>query len=337
MPRVSSNRIDESSRICSECGIILAHQYSMPRHMKTHGVGKNQTKHKCSWAGCSFETLQRSNLNAHYRTHSNDKSQVCPECDFKACHPSSLTRHRRWIHNYVPKPRKARATQKTQSTRTTSPPSELILDFSSSSTSSNPASASTTFKSPDSTRIADCTAGSQHNVEHETNWRCEDAEFLEDIVRLPIPRPLLPAIDTAPALELEGPSTIFSRSPHELPLLLGGPSFLPSPIDGQTLTSSSNGWQPQYPSQEYDACPALQHSPCELLFEPATGFEALFLPASTPEECFQFGYEESFLQAFGSVSAWSDSTGAAGSVTNIPSLPLNGGWSLDQLNAPLHL
>ncbi|KAJ3781322.1 hypothetical protein GGU10DRAFT_115444 [Lentinula aff. detonsa] len=334
MPRVSSKRIDESSRMCSECGIILAHQYSMPRHMKTHGVGKDQTKHKCSWAGCSFETLQRSNLNAHYRTHSNDKSQVCPECDFKACYPSSLTRHRRWIHNYVPKPRKARATQKTQSSRTTSPPSEFILDFSSSSTSSNPASASTAFTSPDSTHIADCTAGSQHSIEHETNWRCENDEFLEDSVRLPIPRPLLPAIDTAPALE--GSSAIFSRSSCELPLLLGGPSFLPSPNDGQTFTSSSKGWQPQYPSQDYDACPALQHSPCELLFEPATGFEALFLPTSTPEEGFRFGYEASFLQASGSVSAWSGSTGGAGSVTNLPSLPLNGGSSWDELNVPLH-
>ncbi|KAJ3848441.1 hypothetical protein EV368DRAFT_2436, partial [Lentinula lateritia] len=55
---------------------------------------------------CAYSSSQRSNFNTHYRTHTQEKSKACPDCSFRTGDPSSLTRHRKRIHNYVPNPRK---------------------------------------------------------------------------------------------------------------------------------------------------------------------------------------------------------------------------------------
>ncbi|KAJ3807898.1 hypothetical protein F5876DRAFT_67738 [Lentinula aff. lateritia] len=110
MPRVTSFKfIDESARECRECSLVFDYPYQMRKHMQTHGhADASQAKFRCTWDGCAYSSSQRSNFNTHYRTHTQEKSKACPDCSFRTGDPSSLTRHRKRIHNYVPNPRKAR-------------------------------------------------------------------------------------------------------------------------------------------------------------------------------------------------------------------------------------
>ncbi|KAK7458069.1 hypothetical protein VKT23_009974 [Stygiomarasmius scandens] len=64
--------------------------------------------HRCPYPGCGFENLQKSNVETHIRTHTKSKTNCCPDCDFTTVDPGSLTRHRKRIHGYIPKPRQPR-------------------------------------------------------------------------------------------------------------------------------------------------------------------------------------------------------------------------------------
>ena len=46
-----------------------------------------------------------------------EKPQCCPTCDFATSDPGSLTRHRKRVHGYEPKPRKARSSGKVPTTK----------------------------------------------------------------------------------------------------------------------------------------------------------------------------------------------------------------------------
>ncbi|KAJ3827520.1 hypothetical protein F5880DRAFT_1201624 [Lentinula raphanica] len=302
MPREpSTKKRTAKSGECSECGIVLAYKHDLPRHMKIHGLG-NVTMHKCSWAGCSFETRQKSNLTTHYRTHSKDKSQACPDCDFKACDPSSLTRHRKSMHDYVPTPRRARATRST-GMRCSPPvgisaPTKFVMDSSSASTSS------ASLPSVPDTRVSTHSDGGPDvlPIQHETDWHRKNAGFMEDIMRLSPPRPLLPAVDSA--LETSVTSS-GSDSASKL-------STSYRPVDGQSqddqVANTSNGHWPQFytPSQHgyyTQATPVV--SSCGLFYEPMTNVSTLPSTSSTAprwEESFQFNNDQSFLQSAGSHS-----------------------------------
>ena len=100
----------------------------------------------CPWEGCEYSAIQKSNLKIHYRTQyvhfhqlnaslfniyltyfisTQEKSSICydnpAECDFSTCHPTSLLRHRKSLHGYIPgsAPRKRRSkkTRKNKLTR----------------------------------------------------------------------------------------------------------------------------------------------------------------------------------------------------------------------------
>ncbi|KAJ3995061.1 hypothetical protein F5050DRAFT_373455 [Lentinula boryana] len=76
--------------------------------------------HRCPYAECNFENLQKSNVETHIRTHTKSKTNNCPDCDFTTVDPGSLTRHRKRIHGYIPKTRRSRHPKPT-STATGSP------------------------------------------------------------------------------------------------------------------------------------------------------------------------------------------------------------------------
>ncbi|KIK50468.1 hypothetical protein GYMLUDRAFT_51178 [Collybiopsis luxurians FD-317 M1] len=90
---------------CSICNAVINRKQDFPRHMRIHNENRDSVVFKCPWPGCTYDSLQRSNVETHYRIHTQDKSKACPNCDFAASDPSSLTRHRKRHHGYQPKPR----------------------------------------------------------------------------------------------------------------------------------------------------------------------------------------------------------------------------------------
>lgn len=131
---------------CKLCSKKLARAGDMNRHMRAHARMRQPQYvfcpvpalarqitfgriHRCPFPGCSFQNNQRTNVETHIRTQSvttnyrhrrksnclfcsfstGERSQHCPDCDFRTSDPGSLTRHRKRLHKYVPKPRRRRA------------------------------------------------------------------------------------------------------------------------------------------------------------------------------------------------------------------------------------
>ncbi|KAH7871317.1 uncharacterized protein C8R40DRAFT_1174739 [Lentinula edodes] len=89
----------EAPFICSQCGIRTFRKADLQRHEKIHtGV-----RHQCPHEGCKFSASQRSNLNTHLALHDPSRRRACPDCAFCCKDPSSLIRHRKSQHSYVPK------------------------------------------------------------------------------------------------------------------------------------------------------------------------------------------------------------------------------------------
>ncbi|THU91380.1 hypothetical protein K435DRAFT_968209 [Dendrothele bispora CBS 962.96] len=120
MPRTKRSEDADNSAVCTVCGVVIANKTDMPRHMKMHSQDKDKLMHRCPYPDCGFENLQKSNVETHIRTHTRSKTSRCPECDFTTVDPGSLTRHRKRIHGYVPKPRRPRQarTQQIESSST---------------------------------------------------------------------------------------------------------------------------------------------------------------------------------------------------------------------------
>ncbi|KAJ4475000.1 hypothetical protein J3R30DRAFT_3706847 [Lentinula aciculospora] len=267
MPRATAFKfVDESSCECNECGLVLARPSDMRRHMRTHGIGMNQAKYQCTWDGCLFEAIQKSNFDTHYRTHLKDKSQACPSCDFKTCDPGSLTRHRKRIHSYVPKPRKARATKiqrdnssdrsispsltwvSSESSESTSLPSpssnssfEPTMDFSSLTSTSNVEPSTTTDTDEFYKLFFPDGLPTDFNLFYEPNCMSGLGYSTFDAFG---PRPLLPALESTPSLEPFRPLHV-SHSP-ELSFHLAA-SYKTSPfttipdVDSQALHTLTCG------------------------------------------------------------------------------------------------
>ncbi|THU84944.1 hypothetical protein K435DRAFT_843480 [Dendrothele bispora CBS 962.96] len=105
--RADAGDVDNSAQ-CTICNVVIANKTDMPRHMKIHAQDKDKLMHRCPYPDCSFENLQKSNVETHIRTHTKSKTNHCPDCDFTTVDPGSLTRHRKRIHGYIPKMRKPR-------------------------------------------------------------------------------------------------------------------------------------------------------------------------------------------------------------------------------------
>ncbi|KAJ3849892.1 hypothetical protein EV368DRAFT_67056 [Lentinula lateritia] len=88
----------EAPFICAQCGTRTSRKADLRRHEKIHtGV-----RHQCPHEGCKFSTPQRSNLNTHLGLHDPSRKRTCPDCAFCCNDPSSLIRHRKSKHSYVP-------------------------------------------------------------------------------------------------------------------------------------------------------------------------------------------------------------------------------------------
>ncbi|KAF5379352.1 hypothetical protein D9757_007671 [Collybiopsis confluens] len=215
--------VDDSSVECSDCGLLLTNTKDLRKHVYEEGAGMSQVRYRCSWANCFFEAAQRSNMKTHYCTwHSKEKRNACPECDFKTCDPGSLTRHRKRIHKYVPKPRKARTLKKPRY----SPHTFVASSYGSDSESSQSSSSLPTLfpysflplsflsKSDSSESLTSCNdnvcdieAASQSSADDfpreaksvtgfNQAW-CDVDCSTESLT----PRPLLPAVESTPSLE----------------------------------------------------------------------------------------------------------------------------------------
>ncbi|KAF5369010.1 hypothetical protein D9758_002868 [Tetrapyrgos nigripes] len=85
---------------CMHCQKCFERRWDLGRHMKTHDP--EAKKFRCP--GCTHETLQLPNMEEHIRTKHIGIKDHCPhpKCPFTSGHPSSMLRHRKDLHGYIP-------------------------------------------------------------------------------------------------------------------------------------------------------------------------------------------------------------------------------------------
>ncbi|KAF9267222.1 hypothetical protein L218DRAFT_725083 [Marasmius fiardii PR-910] len=216
MPRSSTTpSSNPAGSQCPDCGFIPVRRSDMARHKKIHSENKEELLHRCPWPGCTVASLQKSNINTHYNTHTRKKTKCCPDCTFRTVDPGSLTRHRKSLHDYVPKPRNRVnvvalprndpdcSTATTRRARRRAPyPSSRRTRLSRAPVSSESASSSP-LSIPDEPVFIESkyTAMSlAHGFDTQYFWRPRDGGR---IGRTPSPRIVLPAVDTGRHLEGE--------------------------------------------------------------------------------------------------------------------------------------
>ncbi|KAJ3837661.1 hypothetical protein F5878DRAFT_204820 [Lentinula raphanica] len=103
MPRATSFKfIDQSARECKDCNIVFEYPHELRKHNQEHVHKPQGGYYHCTWPSCSYASQDSSNYKTHYRTHTREKTKACPDCKFTTVSPSSLTRHRKKFHNYIP-------------------------------------------------------------------------------------------------------------------------------------------------------------------------------------------------------------------------------------------
>ncbi|KAJ4473408.1 hypothetical protein C8J55DRAFT_562919 [Lentinula edodes] len=296
MPRVTSFKfIDESARECKECNLVFDYPYQMRKHMQTHGhADASQAKFRCTWGNCGYSSSQRSNFNTHYRTHTQEKSKTCPDCSFRTGDPSSLTRHRKRIHNYIPNPRKPRrsfSSDKSVSPASITPTFQSTVDFASlpasfsGSSSTSDSSATASDFSPFSLDFGMDPSFDATGLDYSCNQAADTLPLslgdlfnqppafqrFDDIGLTDCPRPLFPAVDSTASLERSRNNNLRSRSESwsDLSLLFGNnttPSLEGIGSSDMTHTSEfsffsspyDNTWQTNAGVsnfQSYNQCP----------------------------------------------------------------------------------
>ncbi|KZT06670.1 uncharacterized protein LAESUDRAFT_812635 [Laetiporus sulphureus 93-53] len=149
-PRVAPSKVTKLE--CRLCGKTLSGQRDLSRHLLLHLEDKSERMHQCGHPGCTYRTLQKSNLRTHMYKHSGEKPHKCPDidpehgapCSFRTADPSSLTRHRVRKHGYLPSLRAARDHKEEARVGMTS---WSFVDLSSPSSSPEPASPHNSYSS----------------------------------------------------------------------------------------------------------------------------------------------------------------------------------------------
>ncbi|KAF9267499.1 hypothetical protein L218DRAFT_691761 [Marasmius fiardii PR-910] len=93
---------------CDNCKYTTDRSVDLQRHSVRHMSVEQQKACSffCPYPNCHYQAFQKSNLNTHLKIHTKVKDQICPDCDFETNDPASLTRHRKRLHDYQPRPRK---------------------------------------------------------------------------------------------------------------------------------------------------------------------------------------------------------------------------------------
>ncbi|KAJ3532854.1 hypothetical protein NMY22_g7575 [Coprinellus aureogranulatus] len=89
------------------CGKSFSSESDLTRHKETHQPA-SEKPHRCPFEDCTYSSWQKTSLRTHLNTaqHNNKKPHKCPDyeiCKFETADPSSLTRHRKRKHGYIPK------------------------------------------------------------------------------------------------------------------------------------------------------------------------------------------------------------------------------------------
>ncbi|KAK7448448.1 hypothetical protein VKT23_013710 [Stygiomarasmius scandens] len=126
----------QMTHACPECGNEFDRKYDLKRHSKLHDP--NAKKFHCPEPDCNFSAHQKVNLTTHMHRHAGERPHACPDCDHTTADPSSLTRHRKRLHGYIPQPRRRSQPYSLSSRpRRRLPTPELEEDYSPSSSSSS--------------------------------------------------------------------------------------------------------------------------------------------------------------------------------------------------------
>ncbi|KAG2065384.1 hypothetical protein BDR04DRAFT_1161490 [Suillus decipiens] len=93
--------------VCSH--VECSKEFTKFTEFKRHEAGHAKKVHTCTFPGCDFATLIKRSLDIHTAKHTGEQRYGCPhDCTFRTHDPSTLTRHRKTKHGYVPSPRNGR-------------------------------------------------------------------------------------------------------------------------------------------------------------------------------------------------------------------------------------
>ncbi|KAJ6483500.1 hypothetical protein C8R47DRAFT_1217583 [Mycena vitilis] len=80
-------------------------QTDLNRHLPQHMSPAEREKlmHECTAPGCTFQCLQKSNLNTHFTAkHTDVKPYACADCLYRTADPAPFCRHKSaTMHEYV--------------------------------------------------------------------------------------------------------------------------------------------------------------------------------------------------------------------------------------------
>lgn len=83
---------------CKDCDFAAANPASVSHHRKR--VHTKIKSHRCTYDGCSYESVDSSSLQVHQRIHTNDRKYKCdfPRCGYACTKSGTLSDHKK-IHS----------------------------------------------------------------------------------------------------------------------------------------------------------------------------------------------------------------------------------------------
>ncbi|KAF8343467.1 hypothetical protein F5887DRAFT_327746 [Amanita rubescens] len=88
---------------CPECKTTVKYRSDVARHMKLHDQNREKLMVHCTYPGCEYKSLQKSNTVNHSRKHGFSKSWACPfsNCPFFTLYSRFMTQHLLDSHDLV--------------------------------------------------------------------------------------------------------------------------------------------------------------------------------------------------------------------------------------------
>ncbi|KAH8109121.1 hypothetical protein DFH11DRAFT_1747348 [Phellopilus nigrolimitatus] len=105
MPRAAPPNMVKAI-VCPECDRAFDRKHELNRHMMTHSSDVDALKMPCPYEGCSYRTLQKSNVKTHIiARHLKLRPQKCTigDCESAFADGASLIRHEKAKHKFFRK------------------------------------------------------------------------------------------------------------------------------------------------------------------------------------------------------------------------------------------